>query len=102
MQPSSHPCPESNAAKNGAQRNESAHFCTSVAIDEIAGSEKRKGGGMGTSIGIGIALSFSYILFQTVSASFAVNGGWPPMLAAWIPNILFAGIAFYLYKRTPQ
>ena len=65
-------------------------------------SEKRKGGGMGTSIGIGLALSFSYILFQTVSASFAVNGGWPPILAAWIPNILFALIAFVLYKRTPQ
>ncbi len=65
-------------------------------------SEKRKGGGMGTSIGIGLALSFSYILFQTVSASFSVNGGWPPMLAAWIPNILFAFIAFALYKRTPQ
>ncbi|MBR1838370.1 MAG: LptF/LptG family permease [Bacteroidaceae bacterium] len=65
-------------------------------------SEKRKGGGMGTSIGIGLALSFSYILFQTVSASFSVNGGWPPILAAWIPNILFAIIAFVLYKRTPQ
>lgn len=65
-------------------------------------SEKRKGGGMGTSIGVGLALSFSYILFQTVSASFAVNGGWPPMLAAWIPNILFAAIAFVLYRRTPQ
>lgn len=65
-------------------------------------SEKRKGGGMGTSIGIGLALSFSYILFQTISATFAVSGGWPPMLAAWIPNILFALIAFVLYKRTPQ
>ena len=65
-------------------------------------SEKRKGGGMGTSIGIGLALSFSYILFQTISATFAVSGGWPPMLATWIPNILFALIAFVLYKRTPQ
>lgn len=64
-------------------------------------SEKRKGGGMGTSIGIGLALSFSYILFQTVSSTFAVNGGWPPMLSAWIPNILFAAIAIYLYKRNP-
>ena len=64
-------------------------------------SQKRKGG-MGTSIGIGLALSFSYILLQTVSATFATNAGWPPMLAVWIPNILFAGIAFYLYRRTPQ
>ena len=63
--------------------------------------EKRKNG-MGTSIGIGVALSFSYILFQTISASFAINAGWPPMLSAWIPNIIFMGIAFYLYKKTPQ
>ena len=63
--------------------------------------EKRKGG-MGTSIGIGIALSFSYILFQTISSTFALNAGLPAMIAVWIPNILFAVIAFVLYRRTPQ
>lgn len=62
--------------------------------------EKRKGG-MGTSIGIGLALSFSYILLQTVAATFATNAGCPPMLAVWLPNILYAFIAFYLYRRTP-
>lgn len=63
--------------------------------------EKRKGG-MGASIGLGLALSFSYIFFQTISASFATNAGWPASIAVWIPNILFAIIAFVLYKRTPQ
>ena len=63
--------------------------------------EKRKGG-MGTSIGIGLALSFSYILFQTISSTFAINAGWPAMISVWIPNILFALIALFLYKRTPQ
>lgn len=63
--------------------------------------EKRKGG-MGTSIGIGPALSFSYILFQTISATFAINAGWPPMISVWIPNLLFALIAFILFKKTPQ
>lgn len=63
--------------------------------------QKRKGGGMGTSIGIGLALSFSYILFQTVSSSLAVNAGFPPMLAAWTPNIIFALIAVAVYKQTP-
>ena len=63
--------------------------------------EKRKGG-MGTSIGIGLALSFSYILFQTISATFAINAGWPPMISVWIPNLLFALIAFILFKKTPQ
>ena len=65
-------------------------------------SSQRRKGGMGTSIGIGSALSFSYILFQTVTATFATNAGWPPMLAVWLPNLLFALIAFVLYRRTPQ
>lgn len=64
-------------------------------------SQKRKGG-MGTSIGLGLALSFTYILLQSVTASFAINAGWSAMLAVWLPNILFAVIAFILYKRTPQ
>lgn len=64
-------------------------------------SEKRKGG-MGTSIGIGLALTFAYILFQTVSSSFAINAGWPPPLAVWTPNLLYAFIAAWYYHRTPQ
>ncbi len=64
-------------------------------------TEKRKNG-MGTSIGVGLALSFGYILFQTVSATFAINANMSPMLSVWMPNIIFAIIAFVLYKRTPQ
>ena len=63
--------------------------------------EKRKGG-MGASIGAGIALSFAYILFQTISSTFAINAGWPAMFAVWLPNLIFALIAFALFKRTPQ
>ncbi len=63
--------------------------------------EKRKGG-MGTSIGVGIALSFAYILFQTVSSTFALRAGWPASISVWIPNALFAVIAAVLYRRTPQ
>ncbi|MBR4782585.1 MAG: LptF/LptG family permease [Bacteroidaceae bacterium] len=63
--------------------------------------EKRKQG-MGLALGLGLALSFGYILFQTISVSFATNGGWPPMLAVWIPNIIFSIVAFVLYRRTPR
>ena len=63
--------------------------------------EKRKGG-MGTSIGIGLALTFTYIMLQTVAASFATNAGWPAGLSVWMPNILFAFIALWFYRRTPQ
>ena len=64
-------------------------------------SRKRKGG-MGLYLGIGMALSFSYILLQTVCATFAINANTPPMLAAWIPNILYTFIAYYCYKKAPN
>lgn len=57
---------------------------------------------MGLHLGIGLGLSFSYILFQTVASTFAVNGNMPPMIAMWIPNLLYALIAFYLYRKAPN
>lgn len=63
--------------------------------------EKRKRG-MGASIGVGIALSFIYILFQTISSTFAINAGWSPMLSVWLPNIVFALIALIIYRRAPR
>lgn len=65
-------------------------------------SARKRKGGMGLYLGIGLALSASYILFQSVSATFAINADWPPVVAAWFPNILFAFIAFFLYKKAPQ
>lgn len=64
-------------------------------------SRKRKGG-MGLSLGIGLALSFSYIMLQTVSATFAINANMPPMLAAWIPNMIFTVIAYFCYRNAPN
>ena len=57
---------------------------------------------MGLHLGIGLALSFSYILFQTIASTFAVNGNVPPVVAVWIPNILYAFIAFYLNQKAPK
>lgn len=64
-------------------------------------SRKRKGG-MGLYLGIGLALSFGYIMLQTVSSTFAINADTPPMLAAWIPNIIFAVIAYFCYRKAPN
>ena len=64
-------------------------------------SRKRKGG-MGLYLGIGLALSFTYILLQAVSATFAIKADAPPMLAAWIPNILFAVVAYLCYRKAPN
>ncbi len=64
-------------------------------------SRKRKGG-MGLYLGIGLALSFGYIMLQTVSSTFAINANTPPMLAAWVPNIIFAIVAYFCYRQAPN
>ena len=65
-------------------------------------SSRKVKGGMGLHLGIGLALSFSYILFQTISSTFAVNGNMSPALSVWIPNILYMFIAIYLYRKAPK
>ncbi len=64
-------------------------------------SRKRKGG-MGLYLGIGLALSFTYIMLQTISSTFAINASFPPMLAAWTPNIIFAFVAYFCYRHAPN
>ena len=81
-----------------------AACCASFILTIIGASlsaRKRKGG-MGLYLGIGMALSFTYILLQTISSTFAINADTPPVLAAWIPNILYFAIAYYCYKKAPN
>ena len=63
-------------------------------------SSRKSKGSMGLSLGIGLALSFSYILFQSISSAFADQI--PIVLAAWLPNILYSIIAIVLYIKAPK
>ena len=65
-------------------------------------SSKKVKGGMGMNLGVGLGLSASYILFQTISSTFAISGNVPPVVAVWIPNILYLFIAIYLYIKAPK
>jgi len=65
-------------------------------------SSKKIRGGIGMSIGIGLALSFSYILFLQFASQFSVKGNLNPMIAMWIPNLLYMIIAGVLYKLAPK
>ncbi|MCD8291278.1 MAG: LptF/LptG family permease [Prevotella sp.] len=68
----------------------------------LALSSRKRKGGMGLYLGIGLALSFAYIMLQTVSATFAINANMPPILAAWIPNIIFSVVAYFCYRKAPN
>jgi lipopolysaccharide export system permease protein len=65
-------------------------------------SSRKIRGGIGMNIGIGLTLSFSYILFLQFASQFCLKGNLGPMLAMWIPNIIYSIIGLVLYKLAPK
>ena len=63
---------------------------------------RRERGGMGKNLGIGIVLTAGYILFSTVSTTFSVNNVMSPILAAWLPNLVFLALSIPLYIRASR
>ncbi len=77
-------------------------MCAAAFILTIIGmslSSRKVKGGIGLNIGIGLVLSFSYILFMAITQSFAYSGLTSPLIAMWIPNIIYTIIAIILYRR---
>ncbi len=73
-----------------------------LTIIGVALCSKKRRGGMGWNIAVGLALGFSYVLFMQFSKMFVVTGTLPVGLAIWIPNILYAIIAAVLYILAPK
>ena len=59
-------------------------------------------GGMGFHLGLGLLISFSYILFMQFSTVFATNGDMDPLLAVWLPNMLFTVVGVFVYRTAPK
>ena len=73
-----------------------------LTIIGVSLSARKRKGGMGAALGVGLALSFGYIMLQTISATFAIQANFPPVLAAWLPNFLFAIVAYFCYRKAPR
>ncbi|NLI72063.1 MAG: YjgP/YjgQ family permease [Bacteroidales bacterium] len=80
-------------------------YPVSVLIMTLIGvslSSRKIRGGMGLNLGIGLALSALFVVFTTMSTTFAVNNAMPILLAVWLPNIIFFTIGFILYLKAPK
>lgn len=65
-------------------------------------ASRRVRGGIGMHLGQGIGLSFAFVLFMKVTQSFATSGGLNPMIAMWIPNIIFGILTILLLKNAQK
>jgi lipopolysaccharide export system permease protein len=68
----------------------------------VALSSRKVRGGMGMNLGVGIAITFAYILFMQISTVFATYDNLSPFIAAWIPNIIFGILAVFLIRMAPK
>ena len=68
----------------------------------VSVSSKKIKGGIGMQLGLGLLISFSYIVFMQFSSQFALSGAFSPFIAVWIPNVLFAIITVFIYRFAPK
>lgn len=73
-----------------------------LTIMGVSIANRKRRGGIGVNIGIGLLLSFTYILFMQVSTTFSINSDVPPMVSVWIPNILYAVLCLFIYRRAAR
>lgn len=70
-----------------------------LTIMGVSLSSRKRRGGTGWNIAVGIALAFSYILFLRFSQMFVYTGTLPAGIALWVPNLVFVIITAFLYSR---
>jgi len=76
--------------------------CFILTLIGVTLSCKKVRGGIGVNLGLGLMLSFSYILFMQIFSQFAIGSSLPTLLAVWIPNIIFTIIGVVLYFKAPK
>jgi lipopolysaccharide export system permease protein len=58
-----------------------------------------RSGGIMQCIGVGIVVGFSYWVVHALSMSFGRSGTIPPVLSAWIANLILGSISIVMYLR---
>jgi len=68
----------------------------------VALSSQKVRGGIGLPLGIGIILCFAFIIADKFAFVFAEKGTMPPLIATFIPNVLFGLLGIYLIYKAPK
>jgi lipopolysaccharide export system permease protein len=66
----------------------------------VAGRKVR--GGSGVHLAVGFVTAALFILTDRFSTIFSTKGDLPPLLAAWIPNLIFIFVVIFLYRKAPK
>jgi len=73
-----------------------------LTIIAVAVSSMKRRGGMGINLAIGIGVAFSYVFLDKIFGTMAEKSDFSPLIAVWIPNIVFGILAYYLLKNAKR
>jgi lipopolysaccharide export system permease protein len=73
-----------------------------LTIMGVSLASRKVRGGIGMHIGLGILISFTFIMFMQVSTTFAAGGLVSPLISVWIPNFIFAFLAWFLLSKAQK
>ena len=65
-------------------------------------SSRKVRGGSGVHLAIGFIAGALFILTDRFSTIFSTKGNLHPILAAWMPNIIFVFVAYWFYRKAPK
>ncbi|WP_214228378.1 LptF/LptG family permease [Pedobacter sp. B4-66] len=68
----------------------------------VALSSRKVRGGVGLPLGIGILLSFGYIVMNQFAKMFSLKGGASPLFAVLAPTLFFGLLGYYLLRKAPK
>lgn len=77
----------------------SAYILTLIAVS--VSSEKRRGG-LGINMLFGVMVGLVYIFFDKMFSTMAQQSGFPPWMAAFLPNVIFLILAIYMVLRSKK
>ena len=84
------------------EKNQRIAFPFSIIILTMLGfsiSSKKRKGGIGYKLSFGLLLCFIYIFLMKFSITLSINGSLDPLLAVWVPNIIFFAMSLIAFKK---
>lgn len=84
------------------QRTSNAFSILVLTLIGFSIASRKKRGGMGVHLLIAVLIGFLYIFCQRMFNVAAVSVNIPPLVAVWMPNLIFLIFGIFLYHRAPK
>ena len=73
-----------------------------LTIIGVSIASRKTRGGIGLHLALGVILGASYVILSRFSITFSTNMNLSPTIGVWIPNLIYAGIAFWLFYKAQK